>query len=483
MKVSKINTSSFAISRDAEHRVREMAAVDSKYGINVTLTGRYAPLAKFKVTRREKVISGAINFLALKKTVYSENSNFFYVNLANARLVYVSGKSRHGIELADVEFFERLLGLPSKTISAFGFLLENGSTKKDEIDEDILDELLAHGLAEEYLYERNILLDYAIREVVDFVGKPPEGRRELVKPTYILPSFGSAKYNISNFLEVDDTIEASYEKDIVKYGEEQVSGVLGTLFRGKVDVVEIAYLPYFQYRTIEVGTGRQETHLLPCLKGKTKFAYTRPFKLRPISIYSMGVGARVIPIEGEVITFDDIADLKQAKDEIRRRIITPLKTGFSGQSGYELSGGILFYGPPGCGKTYLAKATVGEVGISFISANIENIMGEGVDMAAGKLHDIFEYARSAAPCVLFFDEIDTIASRRDLHQSASIVNQLLTEMDGITGLGKDIIIIGATNMPWRIDPALLRGGRFTEQIYLKPPDFESRVEIFEIHLK
>jgi len=96
---------------------------------------------------------------------------------------------------------------------------------------------------------------------------------------------------------------------------------------------------------------------------------------------------------------------------------------------------------------------------------------------------VFDYARNAAPCVLFFDEIDTVASRRDISSSTALVNQLLTEMDGVLGLGKDILIIGATNMPWRLDPALLRGGRFTEQIYIKPPEFDSRVEMFDIYLK
>ncbi|MFH1125526.1 MAG: ATP-binding protein [Candidatus Altiarchaeota archaeon] len=485
MKISKVNTSSFAISKDLEAAVRENAENESKGGVNkISLEGKYAPMAKFRALRREAVTSGSIKFLAMKKTIYADNTSHFYVNLASGRLVYVSGKGRRGVELSEFEFFEKLLDMPSKVINMLGYLTEHGSTKKEELESDTLDELIMHGLAEEYLYERNIFLEYIFREVGDFVGPIPEGTRNMIRPTYVIPRFGNPKYNLGNFLEVDDTIETSYPKDSIKYSDEQVKGVLGTLFRAKVDLIEVTYMPYYQYNILKSGMSERETHILACLKGRAKLAYPHPFKLKPLSLYSMEAGAKLVPIEGDVITFEDIGNLKNAKEEIMRKIVYPFKSAAAaGKTFSQTLGGILFYGPPGCGKTYLAKATVGEVGVSFITGNIEDIMSEGVDMAAKKLHDVFDYARSAAPCVLFFDEIDAIASRRDLHGPTALVNQLLTEMDGIVGLGKNVLIIGATNMPWRLDTALLRGGRFTEQVYIKSPDFESRAEMFDIYLK
>jgi AAA+ superfamily predicted ATPase len=484
MRVSKINTSSFAVSQSAEREVRLMAeSARRDRAVTVSLEGRYAPLAKFKVVRRERVVTGSLNFLAMKKTFYRENVNYMYVNLNNARLVYAAGKGRYGIELSEIDFFERIMDVPSNILSSFGYLIENGSTKKEEFEPDTLKELIARGLAEEYVYERNIFLSYFLREVGDFVGSIPEGRRELVRPAYIIPRFDSPLYNLGKFLEADDTIDASYLKDSVKYAEEQVRGVLNTIFAAKTELVEICYLPYIQYRTVGRGSSERHNYIVACLKGGLKAVYQHPFKLKPISLYSMEVGSKIVAIEGDNVTFDDVGNLKAAKEEIMR-LIRPLKSAAKiGDVVYQMGGGILFYGPPGCGKTYLAKATVGEIGISFISGNIEDIMGEGLDMAAKKLHDIFDYARSAQPCVLFFDEIDAIASRRNIYGPNTLVNQLLTEMDGIVGTDGDVLIIGATNMPWSLDPALLRGGRFTQQVYIKPPDIEGRAEMFSIYLK
>ena len=484
MKISKVSTSSFAISADGERKVKQTADSQMRGSTSSALDGRYAPLARFKVVRREQLASGSIKFLAMQKTLYEETGNVMYVNLNNGRLLYVTGKSRYGIELNELEFFDRLMALPSKTLSALGYLIEYGSTRKEDLDAEALDELLMHGLAEEYKYERNIFLGYLLREIGDFVGSIPEGDKNLIRPAYVIPRFKDSRYNMGKYLEADDTVEATYAKDGIKYAEERAAGVLGTLFRCKADLMEIVYLPYYQHSIVKSGSSERNNYVLACPKNWHKHAYQNPLKLKPISLYSMEVGAKIIPFESDVITFKDVGNLKAAKEEIMRKIIQPLKgTSDLGGIARQMGGGILFYGPPGCGKTYLAKATVGEVGISFITGNIEDIMGEGIDMAAKKLHDIFEYARSAAPCVLFFDEIDAIASRRDLYGSNAAVNQLLAEMDGVVGTGNGVLIIGATNMPWLIDPALLRSGRFSEQLYIRSPDFDSRVEMFNIYLK
>ncbi|MDD5111567.1 MAG: ATP-binding protein [Candidatus Altiarchaeota archaeon] len=484
MKVTRVNTSSFSISKELQGAIKRKFDDESHSGQNVTLEGKYAPLAKFKVVRRDKIATGSIKFLAMQKSIYEEKGNYMHVDLSNAKLLYVTGKRRGSVELGEVDFFERLMTLPATTVSALGYLLEQGSTKKEEVQPEILTDLTLNNLAEEYKYERNIFIEYAFREVGDFVGGIPEGKADYVRATHRIPPFNSPQYDLGRYLEADDTIEATYSRNVIKYSEDQISGILATLFRSKVELAEIIFLPYYQYSSLKAGSSNRETHVLACLKGQPKSDYKNPLKLTPMSVYSMDVGGKVIPIEGDIIKFDDIADLKQAKEEIRRRIVYPLKLAADDPaSAYTVSGGILFYGPPGCGKTYLAKAIVGEVGISFISGNIEDILSEGSDMAAKKLHDIFDYARSASPCVLFFDEIDAIASRRDIPGASVIVNQLLTELDGVLSLSKNTLVIGATNMPWRLDPALIRGGRFTEQIYIRPPDFESRVEMFDLHLK
>jgi len=152
------------------------------------------------------------------------------------------------------------------------------------------------------------------------------------------------------------------------------------------------------------------------------------------------------------------------------------------------SRGCLFYGPPGCGKTLLAKAIANECQSNFISVKGPELLTMWFGESEANVRDIFDKARQAAPCVLFFDELDSIASSRGGHSGDAggagdrVVNQLLTEMDGMESK-KSVFIIGATNRPDIIDPALMRPGRLDQLIYIPLPDLKSRIEVFRAVLR
>lgn len=188
----------------------------------------------------------------------------------------------------------------------------------------------------------------------------------------------------------------------------------------------------------------------------------------------------------EKTTFKNVGGMTYEKEQISLKIIHPLKHADLYKSyGKKTGGGILFYGPPGCGKTFLAKATAGETDSQFISVSIDDILDMYIGQSEKKLNMIFEKARAMSPCVLFFDEIDALgANRNDLRTSAgrNLINQFLAELDGINSDNEGILVIGATNAPWHLDAAFRRPGRFDRMIFVQPPATESRAEIFKLAL-
>ncbi|MGN6417168.1 MAG: AAA family ATPase [Pseudobacter sp.] len=179
--------------------------------------------------------------------------------------------------------------------------------------------------------------------------------------------------------------------------------------------------------------------------------------------------------------FSDVGGMKRIKEEISIKIIQPLKNPDLFKAfGKKTGGGILLYGPPGCGKTYIAKATAGEIDAKFISIGLHDILDMWIGNSEKNLHAIFELARKNAPCVLFFDEVDAMgASRNDMKQSAMrhVINQFLSEMDGVNSSNEGVLILAATNAPWSVDPAFRRPGRFDRVIFVEPPDEKAREEI------
>jgi len=187
------------------------------------------------------------------------------------------------------------------------------------------------------------------------------------------------------------------------------------------------------------------------------------------------------------LKFADVGGMKRVKDEIAIKIIEPLKNPDLYKAfGKKIGGGILLYGPPGCGKTFIAKATAGEINAKFISIGLHDILDMWIGNSEKNLHEIFEMARRNAPCVLFFDEVDAIgASRSDLKQSAMrhVINQFLAEMDGVDSDNEGVLILAATNAPWSVDPAFRRPGRFDRIIFVEPPDEAARGEILKSMLQ
>lgn len=198
--------------------------------------------------------------------------------------------------------------------------------------------------------------------------------------------------------------------------------------------------------------------------------------------------ARDLDLEFRVktdIRFDDVGGMDQVKDDIRMKIIHPLKNPeLFAAYGKKPGGGVLMYGPPGCGKTLLARATAGEINASFFSVGLHQVLDMYIGQSEQKLHQIFELARKAAPSVLFFDEIDALAAdRRDMRQSAGrgLINQFLAELDGAQAANDGVLVLGATNAPWHVDGAFLRPGRFDRLLFVPPPDAIARTEIAKIH--
>lgn len=187
------------------------------------------------------------------------------------------------------------------------------------------------------------------------------------------------------------------------------------------------------------------------------------------------------------INFSDVGGMEQVKHEIDLKIIKPLlHPELYKAYGKKLGGGILLYGPPGCGKTYIARATAGQVNAQFITVGLNDILDMWIGSSEKNLHQVFETARGNTPCVLFFDEIDALgASRSDMKQSAGrhLINQFLQELDGIDLSNEGILILGATNTPWHLDPAFRRPGRFDRIIFVPPPDTAAREAILKIKLK
>lgn len=194
-----------------------------------------------------------------------------------------------------------------------------------------------------------------------------------------------------------------------------------------------------------------------------------------------------VPLERPTIGFADVGGMDAVKEEIRSKIVFPLQNAALYASyGKSAGGGILLYGPPGCGKTYLARATAGEVNASFASIGIHDVLDMWLGNSERNMHDLFAQARRAAPAVLFFDEVDALAGKRtDMGASAgrNTVNVLLAEMDGAQNSNDGVIVLAATNAPWSIDSAFRRPGRFDRVIFVPPPDAPARAAILRVLLR
>jgi SpoVK/Ycf46/Vps4 family AAA+-type ATPase len=187
------------------------------------------------------------------------------------------------------------------------------------------------------------------------------------------------------------------------------------------------------------------------------------------------------------VTLDDVGGMENVKRRLRTAFLGPLENpALRRMYGKSLRGGLLLWGPPGCGKTFVARATAGELGARFISVGLHDVLDMWIGESERKLHELFQRARRTAPCVLFFDEVDALGRRRtQLRDSGGreTVVQFLAELDSFGADNEGVFVFAATNHPWDVDPALRRPGRFDRTLLVLPPDEAARRRILEVHMR
>jgi SpoVK/Ycf46/Vps4 family AAA+-type ATPase len=193
-----------------------------------------------------------------------------------------------------------------------------------------------------------------------------------------------------------------------------------------------------------------------------------------------------VDVETPTVTLADVGGLEEVKKRLNTSFLGPMKNPeLQKMYGKSLRGGLLLYGPPGCGKTFIARAVAGELRARFFAIGLHDVLDMWLGKSEQNLHAVFETARRRAPCVLFLDEVDALGQKRsNLSQSAgrNVVVQLLTELDSTFSDNEGVFVLAATNQPWDLDAALRRPGRFDRMLLVLPPDEAARRVIIEHHL-
>ncbi|HHQ45044.1 MAG TPA: AAA family ATPase [Candidatus Altiarchaeales archaeon] len=430
---------------------------------------------------------------------YARIESLFHVDLNSGGLLYGKNAGGGGFlknifsgpKLFDIQNDTVLLELRALTpaaLKALGDLIMRGTRQWEMLDaptQKACTELIGRKFAEKWNpKDTESDLTSVFRELAEMKRV---SNVFYVRPTLKIPKFNSVEYNISRGLQKTKTVEGDYGRLPINHAPEKLEYLLGTLFSCQLVEKDIIYLPYIKCTFMfEGGVEVEVKHPLRQRGGKIK-KYQNPQRLKDVNIGTRGHGLESTPIESVSINFSNVGGMDELKEEIKSAIIYPLThPELSEEYGKAGGGGVLFYGPPGCGKTYIVRATVGETGFNFFAASIQDIVGLGADAGSKQLNEIFNEARRSAPSILFFDEIDALGGRREAKKAGGermVINQFLTEMEGIGESNRNVLVIGASNAPWDIDPALRRAGRFTKQIFVPPPDGKARETLFKIYLK
>lgn len=496
MKIQRVRTRSFAVSKKAEKIAETKAKGISPAGKikrkisheHLEVRKAYRPVVRLKLSRQEAEKKGFMG----QETVYKIRDNFLYVDLKTADIYFFPHKLTDVemvlLHLEKYDILSRLMDLSDNAISTLGELMETDCMFYEELDNQIILEMEQEGLIKTFKPSWKVFFSALWAEFNPMDDKITVKRR--VEFDYEIPRYNDPGWDLSEYLKEDNTLLEDYEHDNIKYSIDKIKHVLSLLYTAKVEVDGVTYLPY-----IRAVKKREDQHLkmkpemiFPvCRANASEGSIRKGEPLRPIALGTALDSENSVPVESVTINFSDVANLEDAKKEIRQAIIYPLtKPKLAKEFGRKGGGSILMYGPPGCGKTYIARATVGECGVTFFNVNVSDIISKGVEEGANRLHDVFEEASRNPPAIIFFDELDAIGGRRVKGRSYAEkmeVDQFLMEMDGVDNLGKEILVMAATNVPWNIDPALRRSVRFTKQIFIPPPDFETRQAIFKIHMQ
>ena len=197
--------------------------------------------------------------------------------------------------------------------------------------------------------------------------------------------------------------------------------------------------------------------------------------------------APAFDIESSSVRLADVAGMVEVKKRLQAAFLAPMNNPeLRKLYGKSLRGGLLLYGPPGCGKTFIARAIAGELGAKFVAVGLNDVLDMWIGSSERNLHEVFATARKASPCVIFLDEIDALGHKRSQLRNSAMrgaVNQLLTELDGVRESNDGVFVLAATNHPWDVDGALRRPGRFDRTLLVLPPDEPAREGVLRYHLR
>lgn len=247
------------------------------------------------------------------------------------------------------------------------------------------------------------------------------------------------------------------------------------------------------YRKLLAAVSKPEEPLNKSAFGKDEWADVLEESSTPripqtnaVDDFTEARGGMVIDVEYSHLKLSDVAGMEKVKRRLNLAFLSPLKNPeMMKLYGKSLRGGLLLYGPPGCGKTFIARAVAGELGAKFLAVGLADVLDMWIGSSEKNVHAVFEHARRNAPCVLFFDELDALGRKRSLmrNSGSGAINQLLSELDGMNQANEGVFVLAATNHPWDVDTALRRPGRLDRTVLVLPPDEPARAGVLDFHLR
>ena len=497
MRINRIDTKAYEIGEKAfkkalmniKLKVGELEK-SSKQKVNYEYKIRYTPIGVFSAVKYDANGKGILIEGMENNFHIGLNDGSFYIfeqkNIKEKTVSTFYEKAYVPIETRDMLL--DLATLSPKALQTMGFLLDHGTINYESLDmpqQNAAKELTGRKLADIFRpVDREGTVKEILRDIIEFKPITPIYK---VKPQLNLPRFVNKAYDLSAKIVENDVVMNDVELESISYAPEKLAYIMGTLYNCSIVFERIIYLPYMSCTIFWSDKNIQENIYIPRLKKDIPYIIENPKRLVMVTIGTKGHGLDSIPFEDVSIDFSHVAGMGDVKEKIKEGIIYPIaQPELSKEYGNKGGGGVLFYGPPGCGKSYIMKATVGEAGVNFFSVGIQDIVGQDIGAAAKKLDDAFEEARQGAPAILFFDEIDALATSRKSSQGGGerrLVNQFLTNMEGVGASNENVLIIGSTNAPWDMDPALRRAGRFTTQILVPPPDYDARLGLINVHTR